>query len=252
LGATYSGGKAVPPAGDDPKTYAGIRRLTDAQVRSLAGEIVKQVRMRGPFVSLAHFINRSLTPATNTASATQDLGMQGPLQAAISTTTPAINDFSSIANAPATSPAVDGADWILHYGAPDDTASTAPTVPQLFPDFLKDIAVRNGRHGRRSDCAPGFLTQADILQVLGPVLSARSDTFIVRTYGDTRNPVTGETTARAWCEAVIQRTPDYVDQTDTKLTQGNATAPASTNTNNQTFGRRFVVVSFRWLTTNDI
>ncbi len=102
--------------------------------------------------------------------------------------------------------------------------------------------------GQRSTAIPGWLTQADVLQAIGPVISARSDTFTIRTYGEVANPVTGETSARAWCEAVVQRLPDYVNTTDPATV-----APASlTAGDNKTFGRRFRVVSFRWLSPDAI
>ena len=50
--------------------------------------------------------------------------------------------------------------------------------------------------------------------LLGPVLTVRSDTFLVRAYGDAVNPLTGAVGSRAWCEAVVQRVPDYVDPGD--------------------------------------
>ena len=64
--------------------------------------------------------------------------------------------------------------------------------------------------------APNYLTQADVLQVIGPVLSARSDTFVIRAYGDAVDPK-GTVTARAWCEAVVQRTPDPLDPDDSGI-----------------------------------
>jgi len=88
---------------------------------------------------------------------------------------------------------------------------------------------------------------------LGPVLSSRSDTFVIRVYGEVRDPLNSSATAapiaRAWCEATVQRCPEYVDSTD--LPSNTLATPNFTPTN-RNFGRRFKVVSFRWLAPNDI
>ena len=100
---------------------------------------------------------------------------------------------------------------------------------------------------------PGHITQHDILAAIGATLTARSDTFTVRAYGDVQNPATSTVESKAYCEAVVQRLPEYMDQTDTALaTNGNATSPTLVNNINQTFGRRFKVISFRWLSPSDI
>jgi hypothetical protein len=50
------------------------------------------------------------------------------------------------------------------------------------------------------------------------------------------------------CEAVVQRVPDYIDSADKA-----EIAPASlTSAANRNFGRRFQMVSFRWLAANEI
>ncbi len=93
-----------------------------------------------------------------------------------------------------------------------------------------------------------FLTQADIMTALAPVLFPRSDTFVIRTYGEAVNPATGATEGRAWAEATVQRTPEYFDPADDATL-----APADlTREANKTYGRRFKVVSFRWLTRSDL
>ena len=61
----------------------------------------------------------------------------------------------------------------------------------------------------------------------------RSDTFTIRSYGDSVNPVTGDV-IRSWCEAVVQRTTEPLD----------TAAPAD--------GRVFKVVSFRWLSDDEV
>ncbi|MFZ4778389.1 MAG: hypothetical protein ACOYM3_23715, partial [Terrimicrobiaceae bacterium] len=100
---------------------------------------------------------------------------------------------------------------------------------------------------------PGWLMQQDLVQAFSPVMSVRSDTFLVRCYGEATNPATGAKEAKAWGEAVVQRVPDFVDQSDTSLAAlGDATPMASVNDANKTFGRRFKVVSFRWLNENEI
>lgn len=91
--------------------------------------------------------------------------------------------------------------------------------------------------------APACLSQADILQKLGPVLSARSDTFTIRSYGECRD-ATGKVTARAWAEAVVQRTPQALHPDAAGLDPD--TTPAGR------FGRRFDIISFRWLTSSEI
>jgi hypothetical protein len=113
----------------------------------------------------------------------------------------------------------------------------------------------------RATGIPGWLTQADVLQALGPALAARSDTFVIRAYGDALDPVnTGSTvvpanvTGRAWCEAVVQRFPDYGDTTNAASVDPNGSTGSGTTITpaNQRFGRRFRIVAFRWLTPNDI
>lgn len=53
--------------------------------------------------------------------------------------------------------------------------------------------------------------------------------------------------ARSWCEAVVQRTPQFVDPTDAA-----DAAIASITPTNQTFGRRFEITSFRQLSPSEI
>jgi len=92
-----------------------------------------------------------------------------------------------------------------------------------------------------------WLTPGDLLSLLAPVLFPRSDTFRVRAYGDAANPVTGVIGGRAWCEALVQRQPEYVDSS-----QPAETAPEGLTPLNQTYGRRFRVVHFRWLALAEI
>jgi hypothetical protein len=89
---------------------------------------------------------------------------------------------------------------------------------------------------------PGWLTQADLLNALGPFATVRSDTFVIRAYGEARKP-DGTVAARAWCEALVQRLPGYVDPADDA-----SLAPAELQREvNKTFGRRFTILSFREL-----
>src|SRR5690606_8688340 len=103
---------------------------------------------------------------------------------------------------------------------------------------------------------PGYLTQGDLLDSLAPTLTARGDTFTIRAYGEARDAA-GNITAKAWCEATVQRGHQYLDPTNEPSTR--PTLPArqtsmpflSINNNltelNRQYGRRFDVVSFRWL-----
>ena len=95
--------------------------------------------------------------------------------------------------------------------------------------------------------APGYLTQADLLNVLGNAATPRSDTFTIRGYGEARDPA-GKILAHATCEAVVQRFPEWIDPSDPV-----ETTPDKLNSQaNKTFGRRFLISSLRWLNPNEI
>lgn len=94
--------------------------------------------------------------------------------------------------------------------------------------------------------SPSYLSQENILSALGSVLTTRSDTFIIRTYGDAFNPVTNQVEARAYLEAVVQRVPTPV------VPDPGETSPAVNPDPNSLHGRKFEVISFRWLSPNEI
>jgi hypothetical protein len=97
--------------------------------------------------------------------------------------------------------------------------------------------------GSRYEGTPAYLNQADLLTPIAPIIQARSDTFLVRGYGEARSADGSRITARAWCEAVVQRLPDYIDATDLpEVARDRLKSPL-----NRLFGRRFVMISFRWL-----
>ncbi|MEK9985782.1 MAG: hypothetical protein VW879_13675, partial [Opitutae bacterium] len=75
----------------------------------------------------------------------------------------------------------------------------------FFEDHL--AGKTNGRSVQGAG-TPGWLLQSDVLRTLAPILNARSDTFLIRAYGDVGKNT--RTQAKALCEAVVQRMPDYV------------------------------------------
>ncbi len=89
-----------------------------------------------------------------------------------------------------------------------------------------------------------FVDEAALFAKLADRAAIRSDTFIIRVYGQSQHPVTGAVTARAWLEARVQRTHAPF------LSPG---LPSSTTPTDETWnpshplGRRFVVTGFRWL-----
>ena len=202
-------------AADSDKAWAGYRELTEAEIGKLAEAIVAEVKLRGPFLSLADFVNRRL--------AEDETGRMGALQAAIEkaglnsalTTTYPLNNKSSLPD----------------YSHPDNL----PDATRL-EQTLKPASKAWG--------APSYLTQADVLQVLGPALTARSDTFVIRAYGDAVDAA-GKIQARAWCEAVVQRTPQPLDPGASGINPRLAGQAGD-------FGRCFIITSFRWLGPDEV
>jgi len=257
----------TPATGTGPDSFAGYRRLTDEQIDTVAAEMVRQVRQRGPFVSLSQFVNRSLVELTRDKA----LGRCGALQSALdigganidpegtksafSDLTPAEDRLNLQADGSAPRADLTGTDgsvftvtdlWAWPPTSLDDNPGAMAGIIADKP-MLLDKAYRP-EQGFRSTGIPGWVTQADVLQVIGPSLATRSDTFRIRTYGEAASPATGKVTARAWCEAVVQRLPDYL------AADANAAAdrPGSLAPLNQLFGRRFRVISFRWLAPTEI
>ncbi|MFM7182600.1 MAG: hypothetical protein ACKO2G_14205 [Verrucomicrobiales bacterium] len=200
---------------DDDTIWSGYRALTEAEVDRLAREIVKQVKLRGPFLSLADFVNRRL--------ANDSTGKSGPLQAAI--------DAAELNKSIETTYPLDNSRALPDYTHPDNIKDAT-----RLEQTLKPATTVWG--------APVHLTQGDVLQTLGPVLAARSDTFTIRGYGDTTDP-NGRILSRAWCEAVVQRIPEPIEPDSTGLNSARNGKPGDP-------GRRFVVVSFRWLDAEEV
>ncbi|MBW8781696.1 MAG: hypothetical protein JF599_07395 [Verrucomicrobia bacterium] len=206
--------------------WSGYRNLTTDQIDALATEMVKQVRLRGPFASLADFVNRRLDNTSN--------GLMGALEAAIEAT-------EGYAASKRINNITDGkAKWPLYFN---------PDPP--MPSSSKVITAHNESTAVAG--IPGILKQADLLQALGPVITARSDTFTIRSYGEVLDPVNSTAAnpvviSRAWCEAIVQRLPDYVGG---ESPETSPTAP-TLSAESARFGRRFQVVSFRWLSPDDI
>lgn len=235
--------KPTVPGNPASVPWQGYRALDESQIARLATTIVVEIRNRGPFVSLADFVNRRLVDSTAAASGI-DERTKGVIQAALDAIT-------------------SGAGAINTATAPFDVAPIYPIDPAIgirsYPEYDTELmqggTTATAPVGSVASFAPQFVTQADVLSAIGAGLSARSDTFTIRTYGESVNPVTENIIGRAWCEAVVQRLPEYVKDTSPSSAAGDPaiTAPASLqNTDNQKFGRRYKIISFRWLSLNDI
>jgi hypothetical protein len=92
-----------------------------------------------------------------------------------------------------------------------------------------------------------YVDQADILRNCAEQLTPRGDTFVIRAYGDALD-ASGKVEARAWCEAVVQRVPDYLDPADESHLKRAELKSAA----NKAFGRKLRIVSFRFLSSAEI
>lgn len=110
-----------------------------------------------------------------------------------------------------------------------------------------DYLTPEAAFGQNTAGAPGELSQGDLLSALGSHLTVRGDTFIIRSYGEAGGANGGPIMARAWCETVVQRVPAFIDPADSPETEVTAL-----NDTNRRFGRRFKIVSFRWLASDEI
>jgi hypothetical protein len=199
----------------DTTEFTGHRVFTDGMLDKLAENIVGQVRARGPFLSLSEFVNRQLSTDNN-------LALAGAIQTALNQLSmdSSLNPYQIIQNESVPS-------------------SADPAGPEGY--VFREAAIGHNTYG-----LPGWTRQADILRPLSPILSTRDDTFTIRAYGDARSP-DDKILARAWCEATVRRTRDFIDPADSPDITAQPSVPA-----NQIFGRRFEVLLFRWLHANEV
>ena len=218
-----SGGGGIDVAGQ--VRWAGFRALTDDEIEELATGIVAGIRQRGsedgaPSLTLGEFVNRRLGGASALHV------MEGIIQKAISDSR--INDDAHNV---------------------DSKKLTGSANPSAL-NGLATPAARSGyssKTGFSGDGAPSMLTQGDVLMALAPVITVRGDTFRIRAYGESKNPE-GEIVAKAWCEAIVQRLPEYLDTSDApEVKPENLQSLA-----NERFGRRFNITSFRWLSPEEV
>lgn len=199
------------PGTDSNRWMAAGINLDSSQLRRLAEKIVDQVRLRGPFFGLADFVNRRLT--------NDDTGRIGALQAAIDAA--AINPGSAAAN--------------------------HATLAQ------KHTPIAAG--------TPTQLSQADLLTSLAPALTSRGDTFTVRALARNQD-ASGRVSGQRVLEVAMQRLPErlsgdaVLDFTTpvTAVTHRSGLRPipqvqenAGINPTDRRFGRRFRIVSMRWI-----
>lgn len=198
-----------------PEAYwLGPREYSEAELENLAEAIVAQIRERGPFLSMGDFVNRQLTHEPEFAVA-------GALQRAI--------DVSEIN---------------------DDLAMFAYAGYHIDGSHISDnpyYKFHEAAAGPSYQGAPGALSQADILAVLGNAATVRSDTFTIRAYGETRDS-SGTIMEKAWCEAVVQRVPDWINPVDDAALDPDEL----TSEMNRTHGRKFRLITFRWLQPDEV
>ena len=202
--------------------WNGYRELTDDELDTLAQKIVDEVRDRGPFLSLSEFVNRQIGPSERRT-------LKGALEAAIDKAE--INEKQNAV-------------------FPDTFLSQVPiTATDVSDPKLYNYKTPEATTGNPAAGAPGWVNQGDLLRILEPAATVRGDTFVIRTYGEAQD-ANGNITARAYAEAVVQRVPEYVDPSDRPSL--NPYTDSTAKAVNKTFGRRINVVSFRWLSPNEI
>jgi hypothetical protein len=258
---------------DKMASWKSAKALDDTQLEKLAQAIVKKIRLRWsydrnmtkptlkyegtdgitkitrPFFSLAEFVNRALLP--DKGGDPPDIpgnGKLGVIQAAIFHA-----DKKLAAN-------INGGMYQDGLDINQSKLANAEGGLGSFP--APEVANHPDGPFPVSTGAPGTLLQGDILQAIGSKISPRSDTFTIRTYGDVGGLAGGKATGRAWLEAVVQRTPEYVDNSKGK----NGNAPHDPQPHRQVkegfkeklspvnkyLGRRFRIVSVRWLSENEL
>jgi hypothetical protein len=210
---------AATTTAEEPAQWRGNRKLTPTEIEGLAKAMVEEVKSRGPFLSMADFVNRR--PSTD-----RQLALRGPLQAAL--------------------------DKTVNKQIFDTASRLGVFTANVGYEFLEAAQLPKCMN------TSAHVQQADMLTAIGPQLTVRSDTFRIRTYGEAQDK-NGKVIAKAWCEAVVQRVPNYVDPADPPHAADAPDpdpeprmVPLLSSQANKQFGRRIDMISFRWLHESEI
>lgn len=242
------------------------RMISESEIDQLAREVVQEVKRRAPFFSLADFVNRRLAEYESgedeDSLSIRFQGIMGTLSAAIQRAVweearphtffnddymdryvdrknniggegGKINSFVKLANN------ISAYDKGEIRNNMVDLGEQVRKNEQEYLEHAITVPRVSKKTSNRAKHIPGMLSQADLLSMLGPTITVRGDTFVVRAYGESKNPFT-QGVAKAYCEAVVQRVAEPVDPMD------EYEAPLSE------FGRKFKVVSFKWLTPSEL
>ncbi|MGB0258330.1 MAG: hypothetical protein ACPGES_06760, partial [Coraliomargarita sp.] len=221
----WDGGSA-----SDTEAWKGFRSLSDSEILTLANSIVAELKARSrakkqPYLSLGDFVNRELEALNEDLNADRCGLLQAAINRAELNKSFLDNSISQIES---------------------NSLNASLTGQFKAPDNILESGTSNATADMS---APTYLMQADILQAIGSFISVRSDTFKIRSYGDYRDPLTGEVLSSVWFEAIVQRTPEPVIP--------NASTPAeaeywNANHANNPFGRRFKIISIRQLQKEEV
>ena len=255
-----------------PSNWQGVATLTDAQIYKLAAAIVAENKARAavslrnerdgtnppaprlfagrsapatPYLGLSEFVNRFLC-------ADAWAGRCGAIQAAI---------FRADADH-----AAGLSDRLSAGGLGQLTQASLDHLSNPNASFAsnpENVAIVRGANRTHAALgAAGNLLQNDILKMIGPALASRSDTFVIRAYGDATDA--SGAVARGLLEAVVQRMPEFVDDADppesgcaapkpstlvipAESQTGEAALRSGLTQANRLFGRKFKVISIRWV-----
>ena len=269
---------------NDKRAWTGLATLDDAQIKLLAKSIVEETRMRIrynhryqygikngldvhyviknrgvevplPYIGLAQFVNRF-----NCGQYPNQVSWQGCLQNAILRADVDGANLSNRSSPIISAPAYDATKLAAISADPNTNLSVAGLVPYTYqPSNVVATDPRtNSSKAHSLRAAPTSLMQSDILEAVGSSLSTRSDTFVIRCYGEATDPLDAtRTLAGCWIEAVVQRIPEFCDPSqppETEVCKSNDGQLHNSLLNqiNRTLGRRFVILSTRTLTQKDL
>ena len=237
---------------ENTDSWKGLRSLTEEEIGGLATTIVDEVKLRGPFISIADFVNRRLTHREDETS------YMGALDAAILKA--GLNESFYEDDKYNTT--------TVNRGKDNDSVDNNQEIFREDYLYTSDGEEQTSMAATKTWGLPSFLMQSDLLEPLAPALTTRGDTFTIRAYGEVKNK--GLVVARAYIEAIVERSPHYVqhqkigddsesneaniptdraikiDPLTGKITEGNLTEI------NMKLGRKYQIRSFRWLNKDEI